>query len=253
MVKTARIVCGLAALSGALFVGSAWAQRVQFATPVDAQTAPASAVPATTVAPAATYPQPTTVVPSPSAVVTAPTAPSGTAVMPSVTARSRGRTRPRRHTICRRQSPTATVVQPPPANWDPYATPGTGPSPLMSQDPCIPAVAAPVTVATMQKLIQHIDVDYHWFAGSNSPGELGINDMQISATLAFPLFFNPTTPLLVTPGFGIQLWNGPASAGTPPSPPPPDLPPRTYDAYLDAAWNPQLQKHPAFAVLQSAH
>jgi hypothetical protein len=217
---------------------------VQFATPVEAQvpamTAPVPAAPVVTAPPAASYPQPVTVAPGPAPVVAAPAAPAGTAVMPPVMAPQPGTYTPPPSYNLPPAAPTATAVQPPPANWDPYATPGTGPSPLMSQDPCIPAVAAPVTVATMQKLVQHIDVDYHWFAGSNSPNELGINDAQMSCTFAFPLFFNPATPLLVTPGFGIQLWNGPASVGTPPAPPPPDLPPQTYDAFLDAAWNPQV-------------
>jgi Domain of unknown function (DUF6268) len=46
-----------------------------------------------------------------------------------------------------------------------------------------------------------------------------------------PLFYNRQTPLVVTPGFAIHLWDGPEGKA--------DLPPRVYDAYLDGAWNPQ--------------
>ncbi len=46
-------------------------------------------------------------------------------------------------------------------------------------------------------------------------------------------------PLLVTPGFAIHYWNGPSN-GPLPQPPARDFPSRTYDAYLDGAWNPQM-------------
>jgi hypothetical protein len=132
----------------------------------------------------------------------------------------------------------------PPANFDPYATPGTTPTPLLQQDPylqCGPSFG----MATMQKFLQHIDFDYHWFVGNPAPGnqELGIDDVEISATFAWPIFFNSQTPLLITPGFAVHYWSGPTSVmPTPPAvtPWPADLPARTYDAYLDAAWNPRI-------------
>jgi hypothetical protein len=134
------------------------------------------------------------------------------------------------------------AVQPPPATWDPYATPGNTPSALLSQDPYFQSGAIPTaSMATMQKFTQHIDLDYHWFAGKNGQTkhkELGINDVEMSVTFAFPVFRNASTPLLITPGFAVHYWEGPLSV--PPPTPPPDLPPRTYDAYLDATWNPQI-------------
>ncbi len=150
--------------------------------------------------------------------------------------------RPRRATPPPPAAPGA-VVQPPPANWDPYATPGGTPGSLVPQDPCLPAGPPPVTFATVQKFLQHVDLDYHWFAGHNGTSnvangnqELGINDVELSATFAFPIFFNSQTPLLITPGFAVHYWEGPVSV----PPTPADLPARTYDAYLDAAWNPQV-------------
>ena len=65
-------------------------------------------------------------------------------------------------------------------------------------------------MATVQKFLQHIDLNYDWFAG-NGGNELGINDVNLSATFAFPLFFNSQTPLLVTPGFAAHYWAGPVS------------------------------------------
>ena len=72
--------------------------------------------------------------------------------------------------------------------------------------------------------------------------ELGINDADLNVTFAFPLFHNIQTPLLVTPGFAVHYWNGPVSVLplTPTDPAPADLPPQTYDAYLDFGWNPQI-------------
>ena len=48
-----------------------------------------------------------------------------------------------------------------------------------------------------------------------------------------------TSPLLITPGIGIELWNGPVSQG----PGSADLPPRTYDAWLDFGYNPQFSPY----------
>jgi hypothetical protein len=140
------------------------------------------------------------------------------------------------------------AVGAPPATWDPYATPGNTPSALLPQDPYFQSVAPPVSMAAMQKFLQHVDLDYHWFAGHNGQTvheELGINDVELSATFAFPLFKNAATPLLITPGFAVHYWEGPLSPPPPPPPAPmpdvpPDLPAQTYDAYLDVAWNPQI-------------
>ena len=132
------------------------------------------------------------------------------------------------------------AIQPPPTNWDPYAAPGGTPSALLPNDPYFQSPPN-ISMATMQKFIQHVDLDYHWFAGHGG-NELGINDMGLSVTFAIPMFYNSQTPLLVTPGFFLHCWDGPVSIPqtAPGDPWPADLPPRTYDAYLDAAWNPQV-------------
>ena len=253
MVKTARMICGLAIAWWSVALLPAFAQRVQFATPLAQLPAPAAGAPAlpapppTGGAPAAApapYPMPPAgtaapgVAPGPPATFGAPGATLGP---PTTPAPAPTYTLPPGYTAPPPAAPGA-VVQPPPANWDPYAAPGGAPCPLVPQDPCLPAPATP-SFATVQKFLQHIDLDYHWFAGHNGTAnvangsqELGINDAELSATFAFPIFYNSQTPLLITPGFAVHYWEGPVSV----PPTPADLPARTYDAYLDAAWNPQI-------------
>ncbi len=236
MVKTVRLIPTLLALGCALVASSAMAQRVQFASPVETQaTAPAAAAPVVTAPPTATFVQPTAptspypslATPAPGATLGAPTA------GPYTPPQGYGNPTP--------MTPGAAVQTPPPT-WDPYATPGTAcPAPLMSQDPAFTTAVPAVTMASMQKFLQHVDFQYDWFAGHNGASrheELGINDLELSATFAFPLFHNSQTPLLVTPGFAVHYWEGPLSV--PPPTPVADLPAQTYDAYLDAAWNPQV-------------
>jgi hypothetical protein len=243
-VKTARTIAIVALLWTSVAL-SALAQRMQFATPVTQNAAATAAPPSSVyVQPSATAPYapppltPGPVVSSP-AVVGSPAvvqpAPAAAPVSPIYAPPSTYGPVP--------SIPPGTAIQPPNASWDPYATPCNTPSPLLQQDPCLPAMAAPVSVATMQKFVQHIDFDYHWFAGNNGQTrheELGINDLELSVTFAIPIFKNAATPLLITPGFAVHYWNGPLSL--PPPTPPPDLPPRTYDAYLDASWNPQINQ-----------
>lgn len=125
----------------------------------------------------------------------------------------------------------------PPPSWDPYAPPGTGTTPLFSSDPALSLGPGGLPPAT--KLLQDIRLSHTWLAGP-TVSDLGVNESQISATFAFPLF-HLETPFLITPGFGIEMWDGPVTLiDLDPKTPAPDLPPRTYDAYLDTCWNPQI-------------
>lgn len=106
---------------------------------------------------------------------------------------------------------------------------------LPSSGACPPGTAPANGFATAQKFIRDIRLDYTWLVGHGGE-ELGINDIGTSVTFALPFLYNAQTPLLVTPGFGLHLFEGPQRdpiTGT-------DLPGSTYDAYLDAAWHPQV-------------
>jgi hypothetical protein len=133
-------------------------------------------------------------------------------------------------------------IQPPPA-WDPYAPPGSQPPTLLPNDPFLPgAPPGPEgTYAKMQRLLQQIRFDYVWMPG-NGVEELGLSDLDFGATFGVPFFGGPDSPLLVTPGFGLQLWSGPVTGASSPI----GMPPQTYSAYLDAAWQPQVT--PVFGV-----
>ncbi|WP_145060309.1 hypothetical protein [Adhaeretor mobilis] len=92
------------------------------------------------------------------------------------------------------------------------------------------------SVARLQRFLQQISFEHTWLVGEHAAQELEINRTELSATFGIPIFYNPDTPLLVTPGFAFNWLEGPVDANTPSA----DLPPRIYDAYLDTAWLPRL-------------
>lgn len=130
----------------------------------------------------------------------------------------------------------------PPAAWDPYAPPGTTTSPpLLPADyyPQVPTLDMAKVNGWRQKFLDEVRLDYVYMPARGSK-RFGTNDLDLSATFAFPFLYNKESPLLVTPGFAFHWWEGPVSSQLPPASSLNYLPPRVYDAYLDAAWNPQL-------------
>lgn len=93
------------------------------------------------------------------------------------------------------------------------------------------------TVVRLQRFLQEISYEQTWIYDGNSTDDLGINRTELAATFGIPIFYNPNTPLLLTPGFAFNWLDGPVTA---PANGFADLPPRVYDAYLDAAWHPQM-------------
>ncbi|MCH8839143.1 MAG: hypothetical protein IH831_00405 [Planctomycetes bacterium] len=93
------------------------------------------------------------------------------------------------------------------------------------------------TVVRLQRFLQQISFEHTWIYGEHAFDELEINRSELSATFGIPIFYNPNTPLLVTPGFAFNWLEGPVSSTMNSGA---DLPPRVYDAYLDVAWHPQL-------------
>jgi hypothetical protein len=137
-------------------------------------------------------------------------------------------------------SPGTTFAAPPPASlggtiqpvnpgWDPYAAPMTAPPPIYPQQGYLQPDGSQ---AQPQRLVEDIRFEYAFLNG-NGTQELGIDDLALSGTLAIPFLYN-AAPLLVRPGFAVHYWEGPVSTG----PGTPDMPPRTYDAFLEAGWKP---------------
>lgn len=95
-------------------------------------------------------------------------------------------------------------------------------------------------IVRLQRFLQQISFEHSWLYGEGGVDDLAINRTELAATFGFPIFYNPDTPLLITPGFAFNWWEGPLTFPPAAVPPSPDLPPRVYDAYLDAAWHPRL-------------
>jgi hypothetical protein len=130
----------------------------------------------------------------------------------------------------------------PPSTWDPYASPGGGSTaPLFPNDPYVQGGSDSVFGPTspLTKFRQSVGVKQEWLARNGSAG-FGANDIEATATFAIPFCYNQQSPLLLTPGFAIHLWNGPDSGIITPGGGSADLPPQAYDAYLEAGWNPQV-------------
>jgi len=217
---------------GAIQPGSALAQRIPFPTPIPPEVGTVGTVPASPALPGPANAPIGTPGVTPS-IITPGAAPPGTVVGPPLAPPSLALGSP---SVL---SPGAGAafqgtIQPPPS-WDPYATPDVGPSPLLPADPYLPWGNPFGSTSPMIKLMREIRLDHHWLADSGSEG-LGVNETETSVTFAFPFLYNQQTPLLVTPGFAMRLWDGPVTTPTSPV----DMPGQTFDAYLDAAWNPQL-------------
>ena len=165
-------------------------------------------------------------------------------------------------------------ISPPPPAWDPYApqasqvfpTPSASPTPTWATSaiggqpgyPGYNATTAPMpqitpdlgtsgnalsqnpTLQNTMRLYQGARGSWAYLFGNGTGQQLGVNELDTSATFAVPFFFNSPAnlnraPLLITPGFGLQLWDGTSFAATGV-----ELPPNTYDVFIDTAWNPQF-------------
>ena len=133
-------------------------------------------------------------------------------------------------------APSLMAPQQPPFNQPIMPTQGTAGNTLFP--PGYPAQNS--TFQQTMRLYQGARGSWAYLFGSNSGSQLGVNELDTTATFAVPFFMNSQAninhaPLLITPGFGLQLWDGPNTASTGN-----DLPPSTYDVFLDTAWNPQF-------------
>lgn len=95
-----------------------------------------------------------------------------------------------------------------------------------------------------QKFLQRIGMEYSWLASDEGLNDFEVSRAEFAATFAIPVMHNIESPLLVTPGFAFNWFEGPVGDPDPPVAVPaiprgPDLPPRVYDAYLDLSWYPR--------------
>ena len=133
-------------------------------------------------------------------------------------------------------STAAPSLVPPQA--PPYGAPPGG-SPASSFSP--QAIMASPTVQQTMRVFQGVRGSWAYLYGSGDGTSVGVNELDTTATFAIPFFHDSQAnlnhaPLLITPGFGLQLWDGPQTTQTMLA----DLPPSTYDVFVDAAWNPQF-------------
>ncbi|HEX6962411.1 MAG TPA: hypothetical protein VF175_11125 [Lacipirellula sp.] len=90
------------------------------------------------------------------------------------------------------------------------------------------------SISRLQRFLQQISIEHTHLFGDHTADQLQIDRTELAATFGVPIFYNPDTPLLITPGFAFNWFEGPLTeTGA-------DLPPRTYDAYLDTAWHPRF-------------
>ena len=93
-----------------------------------------------------------------------------------------------------------------------------------------PPPPGPPPAGAKSGMLQRVTLTETWLAGGNGRDEMGVNDLEVKATLALPVSWL-ATPLILTPGFGVHHFNGPEVT---------DVPGQTYDTYLDIRWMRQV-------------
>jgi hypothetical protein len=130
------------------------------------------------------------------------------------------------------------TIQPTEPAWDPYADPSAPPPALLPQGDGYygqPPVGPQPGIGPMvgERFLQQAKFEVTWLAGDKGADFENL-DLELSGTFSFP-FYYAWAPLLLTPGFAVHFWDGPAvGAGFPP------LPSEVYDAYIDFGWRPQI-------------
>ncbi|HEY2826420.1 MAG TPA: hypothetical protein VGJ04_02380, partial [Pirellulales bacterium] len=133
-----------------------------------------------------------------------------------------------------------------PSPYTPYAPPPVYGAPYNGAPAAVYPDGAPIyngptfepitsTWTKTMRFLQEVHLDETWMPRGGGDDALGINTINTWVTFAIPFYYN-ANPLLITPGFQLYLWDGPDATGVPP----PTLPGATYGAYIDAAWNPQI-------------
>jgi hypothetical protein len=93
-----------------------------------------------------------------------------------------------------------------------------------------PPPAGPPPPGAKPGMFQRLTVTETWLAADGDRG-MGVSETQVKAVLAAPLPWSDGPPLLITPGFGANYFDGPTVS---------DVPAHTYDTWLDVRWMRQL-------------
>jgi hypothetical protein len=82
-------------------------------------------------------------------------------------------------------------------------------------------------------MLQRVTLGDTWLASGDGRRDMGVNELQLKATLALPIDAL-VTPLILTPGFGINSFDGPRVI---------DVPAHTFDTWLDVRWMRQISQN----------
>ena len=93
-------------------------------------------------------------------------------------------------------------------------------------------------VTRFRKFLARLRLEHTLLLGDNTGDAFTLNRTELASTFAVPVAGSIDTPLLITPGFAFNWFDGPESDPAA-SPRGPDLPAQVYDAYLDFAYNPR--------------
>ncbi|MCR4413964.1 MAG: hypothetical protein NUV77_16230 [Thermoguttaceae bacterium] len=75
-------------------------------------------------------------------------------------------------------------------------------------------------------VFQKATLESTWLAPGSGASGVGVTDVEVKSVFGFPCPTR-TSPLVVTPGFAVHLFDGPQVS---------DLPPEVFDAYLQFRW-----------------
>ncbi len=140
--------------------------------------------------------------------------------------------------------PPASVYGPAPVapgigTTDPFCGPSYGPAYPPVQPPTLfpgTTVAPGVVTDPPLKLFQNIRIEGTYIHDEGDRDFLGITEWEVATTLAYPNFAYSGQPLLISPGFGMNHWAGPAT--DPGAMFFSDLPSEVYGAWVDFGWFP---------------
>ncbi|MEM8865464.1 MAG: hypothetical protein AAGF31_07940 [Planctomycetota bacterium] len=79
------------------------------------------------------------------------------------------------------------------------------------------------------KFMQKLDGEYTHLFGDDSPGDLELNRVEVTSTIAYPLLGNIDNPLLFTPGFVANFFDVGGLGSF-----------EQFEAFLDTAWFPKF-------------